>query len=51
MSQTQRYLVDVTADRFAVDMLQLELEKAIREYVSDWLNYSQDVAVKVSRDA
>lgn len=48
--QTQRYVVEVTARSFSTRVLATMLEKVIRENVSDWLDYNQDVAVKVTLD-
>lgn len=45
----QRYVVDVTAAAFSPAMLSDWLEKVIRQYVSDWFDYDQDVSVKVTR--
>jgi hypothetical protein len=50
MAQAQRYLVEVTASSFNSRALATMLEKVIRENVSDWLDYNQDVAVKVTLD-
>jgi hypothetical protein len=48
MSQAQRYTVTVTTSgTFSTAMLRTELERVVREHVFNWLDYYQDIAVKV----